>query len=85
MWELMPAGTAVVEAAETAGVEVAGTAEVAEEEVVGTAEVEAVGTVEVDEAFGHRLLWATAGEVASSRLSAECFVAPAQFSGARLL
>ncbi len=55
----------------------AGTAEVAE--------VEVVGAVEVVEAFGHQLLCAMAGRIACSQVSAECFVVPAQFSGAGLL
>lgn len=55
----------------------AGTAEVAE--------VAAVGSVEVVEAFGRQRLRAMAGGVACSRVSAECFVVPAQFSGAGLL
>lgn len=49
------------------------------------AEVEAGGSVEVVEAFGRRLLCAMAGGVARSRVSAECFVVPAQFSEAGLL
>lgn len=72
-------GTAGV--GETAGVDVtAGAAATA-----GAAEVKVVGTVEVVEACGNQLLNAVAGEVAHSQVSAERFVAPAQFSGPGLL
>lgn len=73
MSEMAPDGTVV--AAETA--EVAETVEVAE--------VEAAGTVEVVEALGRQLLCAAAGGAVCSQVSAECFVAPALFSGAGLL
>lgn len=84
MSEVVSAETVV--AAGTA--EVAGTVEVADVEAAGTvevAEVEVAGTVEVVEAFGRLLLCAMAGGPACSRVSAECFVVPAPFSGAGLL
>lgn len=72
MSEVVPAGTVVLAGTDVA----AGPAEVAE--------VEAVGTVEVVEALGHQLLCAMAEGIACSRVSAEGFVVPAQFSGACL-
>lgn len=72
----------VAEAVETSEVVPAETAVAAG--TVEVAEVEAAGSVEVAEAFGRRLLCASAGGAACSRVSAACFVVPAPFSVAAL-